>query len=85
MCKSFTIISDHKEGIENDLLHRGKADPLAVHGIFDSLERAERHLIKIIPVYVERGYFMNKSLKADSFEIIKNREGIENVENDYQL
>jgi hypothetical protein len=46
-----------------------KLNPNAVHGIFDSLARAERHLAEIIPVYVERGYFSDKSLRADSFEI----------------
>lgn len=65
------LIKYHKEGIENDLLHRGKADPLAVHGIFDSLERAERHLAVNIPVYVSRGYFTDKTLTADSFEIVE--------------
>lgn len=46
-----------------------KADRLAVHGIFDRLERAEQHLREVIPVYVARGYFDNKSLTADSFVI----------------
>lgn len=47
-----------------------KANPLAVHGIFDSLDRAERHLRITVPLYVAQGYFMDKSLTADSFEII---------------
>lgn len=46
-----------------------KDNPLAVHGLFDSVERAERHLREVIPVYVARGYFMDKTLTADSFRI----------------
>ena len=46
-----------------------KNNPLALHGIFDTLERAEKHLKETIPVYVARSYFMDKTLKADSFEI----------------
>ena len=42
----------------------------AVHGIFDTRDRAERHLREIIPRYVARGYFMDKTLTADDFEII---------------
>lgn len=47
-----------------------KKDRLALHGIFDSLERAERHIKEVIPVYVSRSYFSNKALGADSFEIL---------------
>jgi hypothetical protein len=46
-------------------------NPLAVHGLFDSLQRAERHIKEVIPVYVNRGYFMDKTLTKDSFKIIK--------------
>ena len=46
-------------------------NPLAVHGIFDNLARAERHLREIIPSYVARGYFMDKSLTANSFKIVE--------------
>ena len=46
-----------------------KKNPNALHGIFDSLERAEKHLKETIPLYVARGYFMGKTLTADSFEI----------------
>lgn len=48
-----------------------KKNRLAVHGIFDSLERAERHLAEVIPVYVQRGYFMDKTLTPSSFELVK--------------
>ena len=47
-----------------------KKDHLALHGIFDSLYRAERHLKEVIPVYVEKSYFTDKTLTADSFEIL---------------
>ena len=46
-----------------------KKNPLAVHGLFDTVERAEKHLRETIPVYVARGYFMDKTLRADNFEI----------------
>lgn len=49
-----------------------KKNHLAVHGIFDSRERAERHLNEVIPTYVEAGYFMDKTLCADDFKILKN-------------
>ncbi len=44
--------------------------PLAVHGIFDSLDRAERHLREVIPLYVQRGYFMDKTLIPEDFTIL---------------
>jgi hypothetical protein len=43
----------------------------AVHGVFDSLERAERHLREIIPSYIAKGYFMDKTLTADCFVILE--------------
>lgn len=52
-----------------------KADPLAVHGLFDSFDRAEKHLREKIPVYVSRGYFTNKTLTADSFIILCDKKG----------
>lgn len=47
-----------------------KKNPHALHGVFDSYDRAMRHLKETIPVYVARGYFMDKSLTPDCFEII---------------
>lgn len=47
-----------------------KNNPLAVHGLFDTLDRAEKHLNETIPLYVQRGYFMDKTLTKDSFEIL---------------
>jgi len=48
-----------------------KKDRLAVHGIFDSIERAENHLKNVIPVYCEKGYYMDKTLKPNDFEIVR--------------
>lgn len=48
-----------------------KQNPLACHGLFDSLERAERHLREVIPDYVARGFFMDKTLTAESFEVVR--------------
>jgi hypothetical protein len=50
---------------------REKRNPLALHGIFESRERAEHHLTKIIPIYVDKGFFSDKSLRADDFEIVE--------------
>lgn len=50
-----------------------KKNHLAVHGIFDSLESARGHLLREIPVYVQKSFFMDKTLTADSFEIIPNQ------------
>jgi hypothetical protein len=47
-----------------------KRDHLAVHCIFDSLERAVQFLAITVPIYCERGYYMDKTLTADDFEII---------------
>lgn len=46
-----------------------KKNPLALHGLFDSRESAEKFLRETVPVYVARGYYMDKTLTADSFEI----------------
>jgi hypothetical protein len=45
-------------------------NPLAVHGLFDRLPRAEKHLREVTPTYVAKGYFMDKTLTADDFTII---------------
>lgn len=47
-----------------------KCNHLAVHGHFGSKESAEQHLKEKIPLYVQRGYFTDKTLTADSFEVI---------------
>jgi len=48
-----------------------KEDHLAVHGLFDTLDRAEGHLREVIPAYCNMGYFMDKTLTPSSFTIIK--------------
>jgi hypothetical protein len=45
----------------------------ALHALFDIRERAERHLREVIPDYVKRGLFSDKTLRADSFEIIESQ------------
>ncbi len=47
-----------------------KSNHHAVHGIFSDEQSAQRHLTEVIPLYVERRYFTDKSLTKDSFEII---------------
>ncbi len=47
-----------------------KKNHLAVHGYFGSKERAEKHLRETIPVYVSKGFFMDKSLTVNDFEVI---------------
>lgn len=47
-----------------------KRNHLRIHGIYDSQERAEWALRVRIPNYVEKGYFMDKTLKANDFEVI---------------
>lgn len=46
-----------------------KSNPLAVHCICDTRERAERWIAVHAPEYVRKGYFMDKTLTADSFTI----------------
>lgn len=48
-----------------------KTNHNAVHGLFDDADRAKKHLKEVIPTYVERGYFSDKTLTSDSFEIIE--------------
>jgi hypothetical protein len=46
-----------------------KKNHLAVHGLFMSRESAERHLKEVIPEYCRKGYFMDKTLKPEDFEV----------------
>ena len=48
-----------------------KKNPLAVHGYFHSLQRAQHWLIVNAPEYCSKGYFMDKTLTPDSFTIVK--------------
>lgn len=46
-----------------------KKNHLAVHGLFMSRESAEKHLKEVIPEYCRKGYFMDKTLKPEDFEV----------------
>ncbi len=46
-----------------------KKNPLAVHAYCYSKESAQRWLDVNAPEYVAKGYFMDKTLTVDSFEI----------------
>jgi len=46
-----------------------KANPLAVHCVAYTLDRAEYWIRALAPTYCERGYFMDKTLTPDSFTI----------------
>lgn len=47
-----------------------KKNHLAVHGLFDSKERAEKFLKETIPVHCARGYHMDKTLTPTDFVIV---------------
>lgn len=47
-----------------------KSNHLAVHGLFMSQKSAEIHLRDTIPIYCRKGYFMDKTLTPESFEIL---------------
>ena len=42
-----------------------------IHGVFCSKDAADRFLQHKIPTYVSRGYYMDKTLTADSFKVMK--------------
>ena len=46
-----------------------KQNPLAVHAICDTRERAQFWIDIKAPEYAAKGYFMDKTLTADSFTI----------------
>jgi hypothetical protein len=46
-----------------------KNNPLAVHCVCDSKERAENWINNLAPEYCKKGYFMDKTLTLDSFTI----------------
>jgi len=48
-----------------------KNNPLAVHAICDTLERAQHWLQVNAPRYCAKGYFMDKTLTPNSFAIVK--------------
>lgn len=43
----------------------------AIHGLFDSIERANWHLVSVIPDYCKKGFFSDKTLTPESFEVIE--------------
>lgn len=47
-----------------------KKNHLAVHGLFTRWVSAQRHIDEVIPEYVAKSYFMDKTLKASDFEVI---------------
>lgn len=47
-----------------------KKNHLAIYSVFDSKERAEKHLTNVMPDYISRGFLTNKALKEDDFEVI---------------
>lgn len=46
-------------------------NPLAVHAIFDSEERAKLFLATTVPQYIKKGYYSDKSLTIKDFKIVK--------------
>ena len=52
-----------------------KKNHLQVHGYFDSREIADGFLKETIPEYVARGYFTDKTLRADDFEVTTQENG----------
>ena len=45
-------------------------NPLAVHCLCDTLERAEHWINELAPKYCAKGYFMDKTLTPSSFKIV---------------
>lgn len=48
-----------------------KDNHYAIHAICDSKDEADNHLKTKIPEYVRNGYFTDKTLTAESFEVIR--------------
>lgn len=51
---------------------REKKNHLAVHAHCHTLESAQLWINVLAPTYVAKGYFMDKTLTPDSFEITNN-------------
>ncbi len=47
-----------------------KSNHLAVHALFDHIERAKRWIEVHAVEYCAKGYFMDKTLTPESFEIV---------------
>ena len=50
---------------------REKGNPLAVHALFDSKERADKYLDETVPFYCKFNFYMDKTLTPDSFHIVE--------------
>lgn len=48
-----------------------KRDPQAVHGLFSSKASALRFLAETVPDYCKRGFYSDKTLKPNSFKVIR--------------
>lgn len=46
-------------------------NPLALHGLFYTRERAQYHLDHNVPVYCQRGFYMDKTLTPIDFVIVE--------------
>ena len=64
----FMLVCQEENNMEYAIVE--KANLLSVHGVFDTLDRAEAFLAGIIPLFVARGFYVDKTLCKDSFEVI---------------
>jgi len=46
-----------------------KQNPKAVHCVCDTLERAQHWINTLAPLYVAKGFFVDKTLTAHSFTV----------------
>ena len=53
---------------------REKLNPLALHAICETRERAQRWIDVNAVEYCAKGYFMDKTLTPDSFTILETKE-----------
>jgi hypothetical protein len=52
-----------------------KKNRLAVHAIFETRDRAEHFLRDTVPEYIRKSYYSDKTLKANSFKIVRGKYG----------
>lgn len=52
-----------------------KDNPLHLHALCDSLERAQHWIDVLAPEYCAKGYFMDKTLTPDSFMVKPENKG----------
>jgi hypothetical protein len=48
-----------------------KSNHNRLHGLFYSKETAEKFLRETVPEYIKRGYYTDKTLTVDDFEVIE--------------